>query len=626
MAESDKTPPASSRKGQTLARMIRASKQAKSRFQEVGQEIEKYWHSQNHDFDYQSWDTELSFKAKVCKTTQFIQVVGAFLHKNNPDFRTMVRDWAPPLASERARVMEDYLRYCTGENGLFHELRAAINDGLSWGCGVVWHGIHPDKPGVVTAVHDSVENLLIDPDATCLRDANWVARKRRKPRWWLTNKYPDKKFTVGSLPASSKSTDEGGQADKDSGDQGVELVEYYEIYLRVGLHNYRGGIDLSAAEDLGNGKARLDDGPRKYVVTPDGVVLWSGNWEIPFFLDGDWPCTILSFFEHPKSPWPISPLEPGLPWQRAINWAATKIVAKQQFSGREIYALLHAMGIDFDQDDLEAILSSREPVKVFPVEAKLIDGSMPDVGKLLQRLDTSADLSQDLEVLQYLNRQFEEHTSLYEILLGGGSQRQMRSAQEASMKERMSTNRIDDMSARLDEWFARLARKMAITAWYWVNQEDIGKLMGPEAAQVWGVLMSEEEMDPEYQLMRLMQEQPPNSPEEMMMLQQQAMQTAESGYSLEQIMREVSFTVEAGTSRRRTPEQEADMAENWTNTLIPALLQVGALRTASVFMAKAGKVSGMDRDEIAILQQFPDEVAAMQAAMQPAPPPGAPPA
>jgi len=610
-------------RGDALSRMIKAGRHGANRFLDVGREAFRYGYAKDHKFDYQEWDVELSFFARVSATQQFIQTIGAYLYRQNPIWRVGAKKFANERASMRAPVYQEYLNYVTGEDHLYTEMRACLNDAMTYGRGCLWHGVHPTKTGVITTTHDSVENLIVDPSVTCFRDAGWVARRRRMPKWELATKYPRHKKAILRLPSVPKLGDTQSEwEDEGYDDLGTGLVEVHEVYMKDSLANYRGGIKLSGENAQG------EDGPRKYVVTSTDKVLYSGPWETPYHLDDEWPVTILDFHEHPTEPWPVSPLQAGLCWQRALNLIATMIVVKHRFTARNLYALLDTYGVDVDQEDMEQILASAKTVEVLKVKVKglMEQGKLPDVSHLIQRLDTSGNMQDDINVYQFAYEQFQKHTGLYEVLHAGNTGRQMRSAQEAVMKEKFATNRIEDMASRVEEFMSRLGRKAMFTALFWMGPEEIEPILGPEAAMAWGSLMSPEELNPEFQMQQILEELPPDAQENPMVMEAvaaQAQEIVDSGYSIEQVVRETDVGIEGGSLRRRTPEQEAEAAIEANNQLVPMLLQIGAYEAAAPFIMKFAESIGSDREQVAAIRASFERLLGQQQAMQQQQPQGA---
>ena len=594
-----------------LKRLIGRAKDVKqARFGKIGCEITKYAYGDPNDetkFDYQSWNTDHNFNAKVAKTHQAVRIFGPYLYQRNPKRRVMVRETANPVWVSRAEMVEASLNYFIREYPAKEEFRASIDDAIAWGEGVVWHGLHRDKPWVVVSIHDSVENFLKDGDAKTWTDVNWVARKRQMPRWKLAKMYPEKRKEIDQLPVCA-----GDRGADNEGLSSTDLVEYYEMYFRVGLHNY---------DENGDG-ADVADEPRKYCFAPDGdggVVLHEGEWEIPYHLDGDWPCTPLCFIQNPKSIWPISVLESGLGWQRALNWCATAMVAKHKWGSRQIIAFLSSNGVGLSEEQKAMIEQGDDPIAVLDLIASNTSET-PDIRRYIQQIKLSDDLGTDMGMLQYLGSEYEKATGLHEILFTGEAPRQIRSSAEAQIRDRNSRARIDDMLACVEEWQTKIARKEALAARILLDDMDMRKIVGAEVAQNWGTVLTPEQMDPMVWAQRYMME---GHPPEIAI--QMAQEVVAGALTMEDWAAEIEYTIEAGDSRRQSPEQELELLQDALNQTVPTLMQMpnpmiqaNGLDIMALYMKKAGatpELIDQIRGSASILRQM---------GMQPPPPPPGP--
>ena len=599
-------------KGETLSRLLSAGRQAREHFDKQAEEIARY--DYGHEIEhYQNWDTSLSFYAKVYKAQQFKREVGARLYKDNPVFRLSPKRQADEGATLRTELMTDYLNEVVKENGFFWNLRSALNNALSSGRGVLWYGLDPNKDGVVTAVADSPQNLLIDPDAKHWGQVNWVARKRFRPKWQLMKQFPGKRDIILGMPAANKASDAGYRG---NGGGNQMLVEYYELYTRVGLHNFRGGIDETQLKNV----TRMVDVPRKYTVTENGIILDESQWEVPFHLDGSWPCEVLDFYENPNSIWPISPLEPGIGWIKAINWVTTLLVAKYQWSSKTVLAMLRNNGVELDPEDIEKITSpDGSLLEVIRIASNHV-GDGTKVGDLIEQVDFTTDIQEGLAILDHLNDEFEKSTGLHDFLYNGSAGVQDRSAAATQARKQNTETRIYDMQSRIEEFLSRVGRKMAMTARYLLDPEDVAPIVGRQGAQLWGVLLEQEQLTPEYWVRKYTDQG--MSMQDSVLMAQDMLQGATS---LEQWVHEVDYTVEAGSTMRRTPEQESEAIADSLNTILPALTQIGAMRSAAELLVQHGRATGLPYDALETIQQELQEIQqAQQAAMQQTEPGGAP--
>jgi len=81
---------------------------------------------------------------------------------------------------------------------------------------------------------------------------------------------------------------------------------------------------------------------------------------------------------------------------------------------------------------------------------------------------------------------------------------------------------------------------------------------------------------------------------------------AESGVSLEEWIREVDFTVEVGSTVRKSPDEEASVAENANNQLVPTMLNAGLPGPAGKMIAMLAKQMGATEAEQAAITQHMD--------------------
>lgn len=571
------------RKGQTLVRMLDAAKKARGEFDRITDELERYDHG-DYAEEYEQWDPGLSFQAKIHKTQQYKREVGSRLYRTNPQFRVEPHPHLPPIRKHRAKLMEQYLNRAARETGLYHESRSILDDALLTGRGVAWHGAHPTKDGLVTTVYDTVKNLLIDPDARKWQDVKWVARRRRKARFELVNMFPEKRNSIlESMSGTRKSSDEQSEVY----DQGVELVEYYEVYMRWGLHNYMGSV---YDNDVRKGASFVNE-PKMYVVSADGLILYSGEWPVPFHMDDEWPCTVLDFYPHPKSAWPISPMSPGVGWLKAMNWIATLMVAKFQQSAKSVWAFLKINGVSLDEDDIRKIIEPNGGVTEIIELAVSSVGGDETIGKYIQQMEFTANLAEAMHLFDHVSKQFELETGLYEFLYTGSPGVQDRSAAATNARLSNTGVRINDMVSRVEEFFSRVGRKSALGARYLFDGEDVAPLLGEEAARLWGTIMPPEERNPMEWVQRYVETGVPV--EEAMRL---AQQQVEMSVSMDEWVMESDYSVEAGSTTRATPEAEKDAYGEALNTIVPALGDMGALESVAEILSGWGKSIGLPQE------------------------------
>ncbi|HET6574488.1 MAG TPA: hypothetical protein VFG68_12850, partial [Fimbriiglobus sp.] len=212
-----------------------------------------------------------AFKMTLNKTAELVQLFGPALYHRNPIRQVNPRKFpqltpdalaAVPAAggnpavaqllwqqadvvTERGRAVDEgrasvlsyYLNYTPDALDLKTESRWAIDEALIKGLGCLW--TEPYRPAgapyrLIGSFFDSVDNLIIDPDASSLRDATWIARRCCHPVWQVERDYG---LPTGTLRGSLESLNQTAAIDADpTGDyfrkQGKtnDLVVYWKIY------------------------------------------------------------------------------------------------------------------------------------------------------------------------------------------------------------------------------------------------------------------------------------------------------------------------------------------------------------------------------------------------------------
>lgn len=568
-------------KGRILARLLENAESARKAFIETGREIEKYGFSRDYDFEYKEAGEELFFKAKVAKTAQYIDVVGSALYQTNPHRQVTQRPWVvDPIKVQRTKLLEMYLNYTPEECDLYTHSRRSVIDGLVYGGGVMWTGWN-DRKGVVQSVNDTIDNLYLDPDARIWEEMGWVGRQRTRPRVELLKRFQDpaaQKILKEIPAASERNSDRNERQDWERRDFGADQITFYECYHRFGLSRYRGGVET--ADKLGE----ADDAPKKYYVTKSGQLFGEEDWEIPFHLDDEWPCTLLAFRERPGSIWPVSPLEVGLGHQKALNWLYTMYLSKARVSLRTLLAVVTQNGQGLDIENEKKALYGRA-IEILKIKA---NGDQGKLDNIIQQLEITVDIDSFVKFQEIIERQFEQSTGLTEFLMSGGSNTQARSAEEVKIKDQKSRTRIEDFRALMEKWAGKVARKEALAIRYLCDPEDIAPIFGEQAAQVWGQLMPP--LNVQLEMVRTGMISPD--------------QVRQDGVVFKEWLREADYTIEAGSLRRKDIDQAIDAADAAMNQLVPSLIQEGGAGPASEIIADWTQKKGLAPEIGAAVKQW----------------------
>ncbi len=606
------------RAGAVLHGMINSAKKAKERFNKTSGEIMRYCYADDYNFEYQSLPTDSFFLAKVAKTAEALQVFGPELYAQNPHRQTSPKEFASDRAIERSEVMYKYLNYTPNECDLRSHGRYATDESISCGAGVLWTGMDPKKK-LVTSRHDSIDNLLLDPDALHYDEMNFVVRERVRPKWECLEEYGQWAKAINALDACKQRKSNSGKVGYWQGtDQGAECVRYYEVYMKVGLHRYKDGKELAQAVALySNGQEEVDDMPLKYLVGDNGEFIGVTPWEVPFFLDNEFPCTILDYFRESNSIWPVSPLKNGLGFQKAMNWIVTLMMGKYKFTSRTTLAILSQNGNEIDDSELFKVLHGNE-VEAIKIKA---NGDQVSLKDFLQQFEWNHDyLHQGRLLLSEMEMQFEKSTGLYSVLYTGEGQRQSRSAKDAEIKSERSSSRINDMRDNMDAFQSKVARKEAMAARFLHTREDITGIFGRTYGDQWGTLIK-----PDEDIKMRFYEQAIQAGMEYEQAEMMVNELIENATSLEKWLYECDYHIEAGSTRRRNEQQLIDGLSEMMNQFVPAVMQSpdpmerSAGYTIVIEYFKAMKGSEIVINKLEMLSQMLEQ----QAMQPPMLPPGA---
>lgn len=581
-------------KADVLYKLYKDAAQYRRRFDEVMKELEIYDYTSGDDNPDLSWLPELSFKAKTYKTQQFKREIGARLMNANPTFSAYPRDTTNPVLAQTAKAVETHLNHAVRESDFFYEHQRVMDSALGTGRGVWWFGIDAKK-NIPIAVCDDVSNLYLDANAQTWRECSVAMRRRWLPRWKLKRQHDGKADLIDSLSGRKPDGENKGLREED-------LIEVLDAYLIEDIRTYADGIEDG------------DEKPRLYRFAPEdgGVLINESDWPVPFYMESGrqaWPFECLDFYSHPKSLWPISPLQPGLGWLRAINYVSSLLVWKYRRSSKDFLALLKINGVEIDEDSLDAALNSDNAFDVLTLTGSVdsLSDQSPDIRHYLQQWNMNTNPEEGIRLLEFFNHQFEMETGLHEFLYAGAPDKQDRSAKATQVREQNTRSRIEAYDAQQDEFLSRSGRKLGITARALLDEEDVAKIHGPEFGQVWGTLRPQE-FDAEDYALELTNA---GVSEEAVA---QVVQALAARPTLEELFNETDFSVDVGSTRRKSNDTLANAAEVAMNQVVPILMQRGLYQTAGKIVADFGRYA-LEWDQ-ATIQMLEQEMAAQQAALQ----------
>jgi hypothetical protein len=481
-----------------------------------------------------------SVEMTVNKTAELVQLFGPALYHQNP-YRKVSPRKPPTLPAElygdpndpnlqaylqqlgarqmqagaadrsRAMLLEHVLNYTPDALDLKTQSRWAIDEALIKGMGVLW--TMPTNPAaggkLAGSFFGTVDDLFMDPDAETIGEAKWVARRCRHPIWEVEQQYglpPGTLRNRGSMEsytqAANISASDGGDGDylRKKGES-CDLITYYKIWSKMGLGGRLSGMPIDAADrydglgnfvylvvcdgctyplnvprDLCDFLCDEDQSVRAQAAQAAGQFV---QWETPYWADDAWPFEPIAFHWRPRKLWPMSHMKPAMGFLQFINWTYSMMAAKIRIACRDFIAVAKSAG-----EELKNSIKHGADFTIIDVES--IHGSIDQVVKFLSHPGFNPEI---YKVLEGAIAAFERATGLSELMYGL-SNRQMRSAQEASVKSDAINVRPDDMATKVEEAMTNLSRREAFCLrWHLSGQQLVG-VLGTDGAQAWDQLLT----------------------------------------------------------------------------------------------------------------------------------------
>ncbi len=603
--------------GSILSQLLAADRKARSRFAKEGREIARYGYAPDFGFEYQTLPRGAFFKAKVALTAETIRVFGPYLYQQNPHRTASAVAWADEFTSDTTALMQDYLNYSVNEYDYYEGSRRCIDESISWGRAILLTRRHPKKPQIVASQYVSVRDFFVDGGALTWPTITRQTIRIVRPRAELLAEYPEAEQTIRSMPKAKRGDKDDCQLDWEQQIPDIaDCVEYFQTWSTVGLQRYEGGKELANLLMKLSGEA--PDSPLTYCFTVDGKFIHASEWEIPFYIDGDWPITPLDYYDHPDGIWPVSPLATAIGYQRAINWMVTLTMGKARFTMRTLLALVSSNGNGLGEEEKDKVLVGNDAEAL----TLNINGAAEnaDIRKYIQQFDWNNDwMNSAIKFIELMQQLYDNATGKYAILYSGQTQTQVRNASTAQMMDRNSQSRINDMRDRVVRWQSLVARKEAMGARFLLTRKDIGKIMGPDAAQRWGFLIKPEQTDINAFIQKFAASGIPLDQATMM-----ARERMEQAVDLERWARETDYSIEADSLKKRDIDAQITGLGELMNQAVPTML--GSMDPADramgfQTMAQYHQAIGTPLDVVNMFRQRAQQLLTMP----PPPPPGSEP-
>ena len=460
----------------------------------------------------------------------------------------------------RSRLMEKWLNYTPTEQpggGLAQHAMRAINEALIKGRGILVPESYkmPESDLVLTGcTYRSVDDYFVDPDATGVEweDCYWQCIRRTEPVFMaerrfsemtgvnLSGRFQESASYERQSTFAERSASSEYDADRTQG-KTHDTITYYEIYSRGGAGHRLSGVLSQYSDDFD----KLGD--HVYIVISPHVdfplncppeLLRGGvstdkakkafSWPFPFWRDRRWPFCVLDFYRRVSEvsrpgidAWPIAPLEPGLGELTALNIYVTHITNAVWNGSRRFYGVARSF-----YDEFKKMIDGGRDLDVFPVDEIHLD-----IQKQVMAMDQSSLQADVWRIVEALSEIFERRVGLSELHYGrnpGG--KVSRSAADAQTKREGISIRPEHMALQVETWMTELARMEKMVARFAVEPQHVSEILGPVEGMLWQQLIT---MQP-----------------------------------VEQTVREMEATVEAGSVRKPNKDREA---ANMQQVMQPAL-------------------------------------------------------
>ena len=417
-----------------------------------------------------------------------------------------------------ARILQAYLNYTPNVLDLKTQSRRVVDEAIIKGMGVWWtqaievpgtEGEDGKPQMMIGSFYDSVDNLVVDPDADNMEDIKWCAQRCFHPAHEVAQRYgvpmadlKKNSHTTSTARATNDPYDRAGKNRRPG--ETNDIVIYWKIWSKTGFGGtlkgfpdaHRGVFDglgqncyIVVAEDvpyplnlpptaMKSPEPVEGEEPEDPSLEVNPEVMARTQWPIPFWLDSNgWPFVDLSFHRKPGYVYPISHLKPGIGELRFLNWAASWLATRVATSCETMIGVAKAAA-----EDIKEQLTSHtyNGMKVVELE-EAVGKSLNEIISIFQMPEVSPEI---WKIIQAVADMFDKRVGLTELAYGM-TRASFRSAAEATTKSEQISVRPDDMANTLEDSMGRVARNEAIACRWLLDVEDVEPALGPMAAIAW---------------------------------------------------------------------------------------------------------------------------------------------
>lgn len=412
------------------------------------------------------------------------------------------KQMAEMMKGTSAKVKQHVLNWLQIETNKKVSSRRSIVETIYKGAGYLFTEMHTPRGSnrkYPLSRHISCDDIIKDPDASYNEDVQWIAIHYTQPVNLTERKFGLRRGELKGNRQSynsqvSHTARKEAKNNKVNPGDSYDLIEYYEIFSKNGF-----GDRLKSTNKQSN-KSKFDfdefgdfcrivvspgipfplNIPTSSLMENDEQLFMRSQWPIPFWTDemcgNGWPLVELGFYEKAGCVWPISMIKPAIGELRFVNWCMSFLADKVAAACVDYVVVLKEAGMEI-QDQLQGQMA---PYTVMEI-SKITGKSINDVVSFLKAPQFSSDIWTMVgEVLELIDKRL----GLTELVYGlTGTQ--IRSAQEASIKEQNINIRPDDMATKTEEFLSDSAMKEIQAAVWGCEGKDLQGVLGDEGAYVW---------------------------------------------------------------------------------------------------------------------------------------------
>lgn len=508
-------------------------------------------------------------------------------------YADMLQKALAPTDSMRAFLLKWWLNFLPSEYDLFSEQRRALPEALVKGRCIGWTEMVQSAYGLIPATYyDTVDGLLCDPDARNWREQGFIIRERCESVLRTAQKFSTATHRIdpsdlrGKFQSEFRKAEYGANLQPPSEQDNADICVYYEVYSRYGVGHH---FD-AAGDEMKKFKDALDSMPNCYLAVMPGMahplnllpdaletegmeeIKRRLAWPIPFYSDmtDPWPCCPCDFMPNQNDPWAASPLEGCLALLAFIDHAYSYLLNRVRTGCKNLFIGSKALTDEFVSRYLEA----------FDLEWIQYNGDpSADLDKLLKRVEYP-DIKRDLlQIVEKVESAFEQSSGMTSAMMGDSPTKQDRSATATEAREARLSSRPNDFADCVEAWNSRIASKECLATRLYVGKEVIMPFFGEQSIEV-----PDPNLDPEMVALaeQTGQEVPTvtiDGPLTQQWLNLVSVGNAEmTQEELEQAAAvaatELTFTVEAGSGRRKNRQKQIEDYNQMVQTMGPFWVQL----------------------------------------------------